>query len=210
MRRLPGARGPRRQQARRRPKRRGQSARRLHDGRLRPRAGLPRRYLHRRRPRGLLGLARQYGHRSRPKRQRAGQVRRRSYGVADQKVGGHCLRHAHPSHHLNHLSQSAVLHRHGAHARLAAAQRLHRPHPQHDVGAHRARLAHPHRLRQRRVLYQRLQVTRARRAHHGRPHRRRCHRFHCLVALRHVYHGRPAGRRADPRGHDDEHGQPVL
>lgn len=34
--------------------------------------------------------------------------------------------------------------------------------------------------------------------------------FHCLVALRHVYHGRPAGRRANPRGHDDEHGQPVF
>ncbi len=35
--------------------RRGQPARRFHDGRLRPRAGLPRRHLHRL-PRGLLGL----------------------------------------------------------------------------------------------------------------------------------------------------------
>lgn len=30
------------------------------------------------------------------------------------------------------------------------------------------------------------------------------------VALRHVHHGRPASRGSGPRGHDDEHGQPVF
>ena len=76
--------------------------------------------------------------------------------VADQKVGGRRLCHAHPPHRLDHLPHPTVLHRHGAHARLAAARRLHRPHPQHDARAHRARPAHSHRLRQRRVLYQRV------------------------------------------------------
>ncbi len=36
------------------------------------------------------------------------------------------------------------------------------------------------------------------------------HRFHRLVALRHVRHGRPASRRASARGHDDGHGQSVF
>ena len=211
MRRLPGACGPCREQARRRPKRRRQPARRLHAGRLRPRAGHPRRHLHRCRSSGLLGLTRRCGHRCRRfKRQRASQVRRRPYGVADQKAGGHRLRHAHPSHHLNHLSHSTVLHRHGAHARLAATRHLHGPHPQYDARPHRACPAHPHRLRQRRVLYQRLQITRARRAHHGRSYRCGRHRVDRLVALRHVHHGRPAGHRSGARGHDDEHGQPVF
>ena len=154
MRRVPSARGPCREQARRRPKRRGQSARRLYAGGLRPCAGLPRRHLHRCRPRGLLGLTHQHGHRRCPKRKCASQVRRRPYGVAHQKAGGRRLCHAYPPHHLDHLPHPAVLHRHGAHARLATARRLHRPHPQHDARAHRARPAHPHRLCQRRVLYQ--------------------------------------------------------
>ena len=122
------------------------------------------------------------------------------YGVADQKVGGRRLCHAHPSHHLNHLSHPTVLHRYGTYARLAAAQHLHRPHPQHDARPHRACPAHPHRLRQRRVLYQRLQITRARRAHHGCSHRRRSHRIDRLVALCHVYHATswPPGKSTMP------------
>ena len=211
MRRLPGARGPRREQARRRPKRRGQPARRFHDGRLRPRAGLPRRYLHRRRSCRLLGLARRCERRCRRlKRQRASQVRRRPHGVANQKAGGRCLCHANPPHHLDRIPYPTVLHRHGAHAWLAAAQHFHRPYPQHDARPHRARPTHPHHLCQRRVLYQWLQITRARRAHHGRPHRRRGHRVHRLVALLHVHHGRPANRRSGARGHDDRHGQSVF
>ena len=157
MRRLPGARGPCCEQARRRRERRGQPTRRFHDGRLRPRAGLPRRYLHRRRPRGLLGLTRRCGHRCRRlKRQHASQVRRRPHGVAHQKIGGRRLCHAHPPHRLDRIPYPTVLHRHGAHARLAAARHLHRPYPQHDARPHRARPAHPHRLCQRRVLYQRV------------------------------------------------------
>lgn len=72
------------------------------------------------------------------------------------KVGGRRLCHAHPPHRLDRIPHPTVLHRHGAHARLAAARHLHRPHPQHDARAHRARPAHSHRLRQRRVLYQRV------------------------------------------------------
>ena len=156
MRCLPGARGPRREQARRRPKRRGQSARRLYAGGLQPCAGLPRRHLHRCRPRGLLGLAHQHGHRRCPKRKCASQVRRRPYGVAHQKTGGRRLCHAHPPHRLDRIPHPTVLHRHGTHARLAAARHFHRPYPQHDARPHRARPAHPHRLCQRRILYQRV------------------------------------------------------
>ncbi len=121
-----------------------------------PAQGLPRRHLHRCRPRGLLGLTHQHGHRRCPKRKCASQVRRRPYGVTDQKVGGRRLCHAHPPHRLDRIPHPTVLHRHGAHARLAAARHLHRPHPQHDARAHRACPAHSHRLRQRRVLYQRV------------------------------------------------------
>ena len=156
MRRLPGARGSCREQARRRRERRGQSARRLYAGGLRPRAGHPRRHLHRRRSRWLLGLTRQHGHRRRPKRQYASQVRRRPYGVAHQKTGGRRLCHAHSSHRLDRIPHPTVLHRHGAHAWLAAARHFHRPYPQHDARPHRARPAYPHRLCQRRVLYQRV------------------------------------------------------
>ena len=196
---------PRRGQPRGRLERRRESARRLHGRRLRRKRRRRRCDLRRRRSRGLRSLPRRDG-RQRGHRRLHG---RSAPGVSHQKTRGPGTRHAWAPHRIHRLPHPAVLPRHGSYARLAASRVFRSAREHHERGTHRAAPARSHRLCERLVLHQRVQIARPRSAHHGRPHRHRLGGQHRLVDRRHLSHrGSPHRGRPACRAHG-RHGQPL-